>query len=211
MIRVFVISQFSSVRDGVRTVLEAEHDCRVIGEAIDLERADEARLNVADLLVVESGTGVDLDELIRRVEAVPTLGLIVLGQVPGDRRLPHDLEGRAWAYLPRQTASDQLVATVRAVAQGLVVINPEVGGHLIGVGELWSHTATDDPVEDLTPREREVLQLVALGLANKMIAHRLSLSEHTVKFHVASILTKLNAASRTEAVTVAARRGLIAL
>ena len=104
----------------------------------------------------------------------------------------------------------ELVAAVQAVSRGLIVIDPQIAGI---AGLRWNGApAPIDPVDDLlTPREMEVLRLVANGLPNKTIAHQLEISEHTVKFHVGSILTKLDAASRTEAVTIATRRGLLAV
>jgi DNA-binding NarL/FixJ family response regulator len=113
-------------------------------------------------------------------------------------------------FLLSEAAGDEIAVALRAVSQGLLVLDPLIARTLtiappsIGLDEL-----TQD--EPLTERELEVLQLLALGLPNKTIATRLRISEHTVKFHVGSILAKLDASSRTEAVTRAARRGLLAL
>ncbi len=101
---------------------------------------------------------------------------------------------------------DEIENAIRAVHAGLVVTAPELLAH--------PHAAPiliEDLIEPLTARELEVLDLVAEGLSNKLIAHRLSISEHTVKTHVASIFAKLGASSRTEAVSQAIRRGLIML
>lgn len=98
----------------------------------------------------------------------------------------------------------RLLAALRAVAAGLRVIDPDAEARAEGADGVWRP-------EDLTGREREVLQLLAEGLANKQIARRLGISEHTVKFHVAAILGKVGAHTRTEAVTRAARAGLITL
>jgi DNA-binding NarL/FixJ family response regulator len=138
-------------------------------------------------------------------------GLVVLGPVPGDAQLPALLAGRAWAYVPRAAGGEQVVAAVRAVAAGLLAIEAGVGHHLLARPSPEAALASEEAGEELTGREREVLHLVAMGLANKAIARRLAISEHTVKFHVAAILTKLGAGSRTEAVHLAARRGLVAL
>jgi len=96
---------------------------------------------------------------------------------------------------------DQVVAAVRAAAAGLLVRPVEEG--------MAMHEAVEEIVEPLTPREMDVLEMLAEGLSNKMIAHRLSISDHTAKFHVNSILAKLNAGTRTEAVTRGIRLGLI--
>jgi DNA-binding NarL/FixJ family response regulator len=105
------------------------------------------------------------------------------------------------AVLSRDANPDQMIAAIQAVAAGLVVVQLE---------ELGS-PRTVELTEALTARETEVLGMMAEGLSNKVIAHRLGISEHTVKFHVTSIMGKLSAASRTEAVTRGIRQGLILL
>jgi DNA-binding NarL/FixJ family response regulator len=105
------------------------------------------------------------------------------------------------ALLPTGATAEQIVAAVAAAALGLIVFHTDHAGSL-------ATTPTDDP---LTPREREVLLMLAAGLGNKAIATRLGISDHTAKFHVAQILAKLNAASRAEAVSIAMRRGLVPL
>jgi DNA-binding NarL/FixJ family response regulator len=106
------------------------------------------------------------------------------------------------ALLPTSASPDQVIAAIEAVATGLAVVHPDHAAS-------WaSRGVGDDP---LTPREREVLHLLAAGLGNKEIAGRLAISDHTAKFHVSQILAKLNAASRAEAVSIAMRRGLVPL
>jgi DNA-binding NarL/FixJ family response regulator len=105
------------------------------------------------------------------------------------------------ALLPTSANADQLIAAIEATAAGLAVVHPDHAGSL-------SARPSDDP---LTPREREVLHLLAAGLGNKEIAGRLAISDHTAKFHVSQILAKLNAVSRAEAVSIAMRRGLVPL
>jgi DNA-binding NarL/FixJ family response regulator len=105
------------------------------------------------------------------------------------------------ALLPTSASAEQVVAAIEATAVGLAVIHADHAAAL-------SRTPGDDP---LTPREHEVLQLLAAGLGNKEIAGRLAISDHTAKFHVSQILAKLNAVSRAEAVSIAMRRGLVPL
>ena len=120
-------------------------------------------------------------------------------------RALHALDLPAWAVLPPGASAEQLQAAVAAVAAGLVVALPDA----------WPSNAVQlaggELPEPLTGREREVLQLLAEGLSNKLLARRLRISEHTVKFHVSSIYGKLGAANRTEAVSHAARAGLVTL
>lgn len=218
MLRVFVVSPLPAVRAGLRALLSGAEDCRVVGEGADVEAAGATALDVApDVLVVDATPDFDVRE-IAEVTA-PGHGVwapraIILGPVANDARLPAEMPGRAWGYLSRQSSAEQLVAAVRAVGHGLMAVDPGVGSHLLSQPSPFGMPADSQlgtEGEELTGREREVLQLVALGLANKHIARRLGISEHTVKFHVAAILAKLGAASRTEAVHLGTRRGLVAL
>lgn len=109
------------------------------------------------------------------------------------------------ALLPREIEVESLAAALRAVAKELLVLDPELATVLVP----RRHRQTSSPVEALTPRELEVLQLLAEGLANKIIANRLRVTEHTVKFHIKAIMGKLDAKSRTDAVVRASRLGLI--
>ena len=117
------------------------------------------------------------------------------------------------AYLAQDVDGPTLAAAVRSVALGLTVIDPAVAGAGLHVAPLpeQSQPTVGGATAGLTARERQVLELVANGLPNKTIARKLGISEHTVKFHVGSVLGKLGAASRTEAVTLATRRGILAV
>ncbi len=113
------------------------------------------------------------------------------------------------AILPRDATSEEIVAAIQATATGLVVLHPHVLRSMLSPilpGEESEPLPSD---QTLTPREIEVLRMVAEGLGNKEIASRLGISDHTVKFHISSIFAKLGASSRTEAVTVGIRQGLI--
>ena len=111
------------------------------------------------------------------------------------------------ALLPRDASAAAILAAVEAAANGLAVIDPQELEELLGSPVPTDATDTDGVA--LTPRETEVLRMMADGAANKEIAWKLAISDHTVKFHVASVMGKLNASSRTEAVTRGLRRGLI--
>jgi two-component system nitrate/nitrite response regulator NarL len=113
----------------------------------------------------------------------------------------------ARGLLSRDISSERLMAALTAAAQGLMVLDLSLVPNLLGTGERLPSPLA----EELTPREIEVLALLAEGLPNKTIAHRLNISEHTVKFHVNAIMGKLGAQSRTEAVVRATRLGLILL
>jgi DNA-binding NarL/FixJ family response regulator len=212
MTRLFIVSGVPAVRAGLRALLDSFADLEVVGEAPSAAAAlGEALDRQAEVLVLESGPDLVADDAVALVEAGEGPRLVLLGP-PGDpRALAAGLRDQAWGYLPREAAAEELAAAVRAVARGLTVLEPSLAAGLLpAVGDPTA-TGADLEADELTGRERDVLQLVALGLPNKAIARRLEISEHTVKFHVAAILSKLGASSRTEAVHLGARRGLVAL
>jgi len=115
------------------------------------------------------------------------------------------------AVLPRRATAEEIIAAILATASGLIVLHAELVDSLLSVLPSAVREPPTSPLMALTPREIEVLSMLAEGLGNKTIARRLGISEHTIKFHVSSIFSKLNAKSRTEAVTLGARQGLIML
>jgi DNA-binding NarL/FixJ family response regulator len=123
----------------------------------------------------------------------------------------HTVDSGVCSVLPRFATADEIVAAVVATATGLVVLHPDVLEHLRSALKPDPRGLSTPPLQALTARETEVLNMLADGLGNKEIAWRLRISEHTVKFHIGSIFNKLNASSRAEAVAIGVRRGLIAL
>jgi DNA-binding NarL/FixJ family response regulator len=122
--------------------------------------------------------------------------------------------GLVYGVLRRDASEEEIVAAVSAAGSGLITLDPAFAALLLVPAERMPVPAVggvEEEIESLTARELEVLQLLAQGLPNKLIAHQLGISEHTAKFHVSAILMKLGAASRTEAATTAARRGLLIL
>jgi DNA-binding NarL/FixJ family response regulator len=137
--------------------------------------------------------------------------VILLVDNPG-RRISEALPAGVRAVLPRNITSTEIAAAIEAVAAGLYVFHPADIDSIPTLRPPQSETVPElgeSLVEHLTPREIEVLQLLSAGLGNKEIAARLNISEHTAKFHVASIMGKLGAATRTEAVTLGIRHGLV--
>lgn len=164
---------------------------------------------LCDLLIVEPGdlAKTTLEELvgIARIHDVP---LIWLGEPPVAQRLATaTLPG---GMIPPQSSIEQIDRTLRAAEVGLNVIHPDFA-HVVDQTEIdVEDELLKNDAPTLSPREQEVLTHVANGLPNKAIARKLGITDHTVKFHVSSVLTKLEAASRTEAVAIATRRGMIA-
>jgi DNA-binding NarL/FixJ family response regulator len=143
-------------------------------------------------------------EAIRRLRAAdPAVQVVVLTAFDTDERILGALQAGAQGYLLKGAPRAEIFAAIRAVSAGGALIPPVVASKL-----LRRVRAAESP-DALTAREREVLGLVAAGLANKEIAARLSISERTVKFHVSSLLAKLGARNRTQAVRLARDRGLI--
>jgi NarL family two-component system response regulator YdfI len=122
----------------------------------------------------------------------------------------HALRSGVRAILPRDAGRDEIVSAIQAAYAGLVLLDPEVSKNL--ASRIPTPVAQSAPgLDDLTPREIEVLRMLAEGLGNREMASRLGISDHTVKFHISSILEKLGASTRTEAVTMGIRMGIILL
>jgi DNA-binding NarL/FixJ family response regulator len=211
VIRVLIVAAYTSVRAGLQVLLADAEDCAIQGEArgsAELERLlPELR---PDVVLLDDNE----DDRARLLDVMSggETGLVMLGDSRGVFRLLANASLPGWAYLLREADGPEIQAAVRAVDAGLVVLDRSMAPLLSRAGPSAAEGQCDVlPDEALTPREREVMQLMAEGLPNKLIASRLSISLHTVKFHVASILAKLGAASRTEAVTLGARRGYVTL
>jgi DNA-binding CsgD family transcriptional regulator len=193
-LRVAVRATYPSVRAGLRAMLGAELGFSLVDEGSSDDDADV--------------TVVDLDEGSND-ETWPAGPAVLLGGSPAEFAGLSDTGVVPRAYLLKESTGAEIAAAVRAVALGLVVLDPAVAARLprfpVGVSEAIPEPGT------LTNRELDVLRLVAQGLPNKAIALQLGISEHTVKFHVGTVLGKLNAASRTEAVALAVRAGLLPL
>jgi DNA-binding NarL/FixJ family response regulator len=214
-VRVLIVAPYASVRAGLHVLIAAAGGCAVIGEAsgsADLERLlPAARPDV--VLMQGAGDGGEGDTprvLDLLASSRSDAGVVILGESRGEAPLRAGAALRGWAFLMREADGPQIAAAVRAVAAGLIVLDRSLAPLLTGTAR---GGADPDALagEALTGRESEVLQLMAEGLPNKGIAVRLGISQHTVKFHVAAILAKLGASSRTEAVMLGARRGYVLL
>jgi two-component system, NarL family, nitrate/nitrite response regulator NarL len=201
VLRAVVVAAFPSVRAELRGMLEEGGGVRVVGEGTP--GAVAGGDSQPDVVVAEAGDEESgIEELQETYPGTPLVLLMGRSDEIGVRR---GFAGPR-AYLAREATGEEIVAAVRAVVQGLTVFSPSL---------LSAQADADGRMERgpdaLTERELEVLPLLAAGLPNKAIALRMGISEHTVKFHVGAILSKLGAASRTEAVVLAARRGLLPL
>jgi DNA-binding NarL/FixJ family response regulator len=211
-IRILVADDHPIVRDGLVAILDTQPDFMVVGEAGNgrevVEQAAAVRPDVI-LLDLEMPE-VDGVEALRRLRALGAAArVIVFTAWDTDERILAAVQAGAQGYLLKGAPRQDVFNAVRIVHGGGSLLEPIVASKLLRqVSEGREETAGMDA---LTGREREVLQLLAQGLQNKEIAAQLVISERTVKFHVSAILTKLGAGNRTEAVTLAAQRGLVEL
>jgi two-component system, NarL family, response regulator YdfI len=212
VIRVFIVAASPLIRAGLQSML-ADSRVDIVGSAADLESISGQLVDVEpDVVLVEAATDAqeELLNALEDAELAQEYPVIVLSEQPKTAWLSKALRAGVRAVLPRDVAPEQLRAALEAAAAGLVVIHPSELDTVLSA-TVGPSAPLDELLEPLTRREREVLQMLAAGLANKEIAARLAISDHTVKFHVASILGKLGASTRTEAVSAGIRRGLVML
>ncbi|MGB7873485.1 MAG: response regulator transcription factor [Anaerolineales bacterium] len=197
MIRVAILAPALALRVGLREVFRGLEDVEVVADASSLDELPEA-----DVLVLTSPDYLsDLDE------DSPAVLLLT-----DDQSAAAQLMGLpVWGVLSLDASPEELSAAVRALGEGLWTGSPALLQTLLERQPMFAIEDGDPIVDPLTPREREVLQLAAEGLANKQIALSLEISEHTVKFHLSSLYTKLGVTSRTEAIRSGARRGWVVL
>jgi len=212
VIRVFIIAGSPLTRSGLENLLKARA-VKVTGTAANLESADSLLSDAEADAVLIDATGEQPEEFVQTVAEsglASELAVILLADHLPRASSAAALRTGVRAVLPSDVSQDQLVAALEAAASGLVVVHPADVEAAFPTSAPASRPLAE-LAEPLTRREREVLQMLAAGLGNKAIAARLAISEHTVKFHVASILGKLGAGSRTEAVSLGIRRGLVLL
>jgi two-component system, NarL family, response regulator YdfI len=211
--RVFIAAASLLARSSLESLLSAR-GFSIAGSRGDLELIPEQLLDVeADVALVDASDerSHTLVETLDWSEIASEMNVVVLIGGGGPTAWAADaLRAGVRALLPEDVLPDQLVAALEAAAQGLTVMHPAQTEALLAA-PVGAARRMAELAEPLTPREREVLQMLASGSGNKEIASRLSISEHTVKFHVTSILGKLGASSRTEAVFLGIRRGLVLL
>lgn len=203
-IRILCVDDHALVRDGISSLLGSQDDMQVIAEAgTGLDALEEFRRHLPDITLMDlrmpDMNGIDA--MIAILSEFPNARFIVLTTYSGDVEIVRALRAGAQAYLLKGHLRKELFDTIRAVHNGRRRIPPEIAS------QIANHTADSN----LSIREIDVLQLIATGNANKLVADKLSISEDTVKGHVKSILSKLGAHDRTHAVTIAVKRGIIEL
>jgi DNA-binding NarL/FixJ family response regulator len=204
LIRILTVDDHPVLRKGIAALVNAEPDMKLIAEAsngqeaVEMFRSHRPDVTIMDLQMPEmNGT----EAILRIQNEFPDARIVVLTTYNGDTQVLKALKAGARAYILKRHVHKELLETIRAVHSGQKRIPPDIAA------ELADHAADDA----LSVREIDVLRLIASGNSNKLIADRLSITEATVKSHVANILSKLGANDRAHAVTIGLRRGIIEL
>lgn len=205
-VRTLIVADDPLARAGLAMLLSDQPGCVIVGQ-LGSEAAQPGSLDTfqPDVMLWDLGWGTPL--ALERLAGLSDAGLPIVALLPDETYAIEAWTAGAQGLLPRETNGANLRAALTAAAQGLVVLESNTAAMLFPTAS----QAQAPPPGELTPREQEVLQLLAEGLPNKTIASHLNISEHTVKFHVNAIMAKLGAQSRTDAVMRATRAGLILL
>jgi two-component system response regulator DegU len=220
-IQVYIISQQSLFRHGIQHSLSITPDIIVAG----VSEVNDGVLSIVDnmppdvaLLDIDGSPEAGLSLARKIKQHSPSVAIVVLASNTNDEQLFEVLKGQAASYLNKETTAEQLIETIRRVSRGEHPINeslttrPKVAEQvLLQFQELSRRTEAEAFLSPLTPREMEILKYIGQGFLNKQIAVELGISEQTIKNHVTSILRKLNANARTEAVVLALKQGLITI
>ena len=205
-IRIVLVDDHPVVRDGLQAILSLQADLEVVGEAGNGSEALKVIIETQPDVVLLDLELPDLDgvAVLRQLrEQHATARVLVFTAFDTDERIVDAIRAGAQGYLLKGAPRNELFQAIRILYAGGSTLEPVVASRLI------RQVQAPAPVITLTPREREVLALVAQGAANKAIALHLDIAERTVKFHLSSIMRKLQAANRTEAVTLAREQGLL--
>jgi len=207
-IKILLVDDHGIVRQGLRMYLQMDPDLQVVGEASNGEEAvDQARKLKPDIVLMDilmpGMDGLEATAVIRR--ELPDTEVIALTSVLDDAVIHQTIRAGAIGYLLKDTGSDELCRAIRAAYGGQVQLSRQAAQRMAAIRD------EENLLQTLTEREMDVLRLVARGRSNKEIALELVIAEKTVKAHVGSILSKLGAASRTQAALIAMRAGIVRL
>ena len=206
-IRVFLLDDHEVVRRGIKELLESEGDIEVVGEAglaaEATRRIPAARPDVAILDGrLPDGSGIDVCRDVRSID--PSIQALILTSYDDDDALFAAIMAGAAGYLLKQVRGSDLIDTVRRVATGQSMLDPAVTAQVLE--RLRSGPPSDSSLDQLTPQEQRILELIGKGMTNRQIAGEMFLAEKTVKNYVSSLLAKLGVESRTQAAILATKR-----
>lgn len=210
--RVLIAAASAARRAELERIVQDDSSLLVAGSVTHLsalaQRATGLGSDVVLMDVAESDTQLpSVSVALQKAEAAT----VVLVDDPGANWTRKALRAGALGILPRNAPPSEIHSAIHAARRGLLLVEPELLREILATDSQRATDADVELVEELTDREIEVLRMLAEGFSNKEIASRMGISDHTVKFHISSILSKLEASSRTEAVTMGIRKGLILL
>jgi len=213
-IRLLLADDHAVVRSGLRMLLQAQPDMVIIGEAETGREAVQRAVELApDVVLMDiEMPGMNGIEATRRIKAeAPATAVLALTMYEDDQYFFEMLRAGASGYVPKRAAPDELVSAIRAAGRGEVFLYPSLAGRLVrDYLQRGPAGEGDAPNDELTPREQEVLTLIAEGYSNNEIADRLGISAKTVDRHRENIMAKLDMHNRVELVKYAIKKGLIA-
>jgi DNA-binding NarL/FixJ family response regulator len=211
IVNILIVDDHTLFRTGVRKMLEAEGDMRVVGEAATGQEAlEQARKLMPDIILMDIRMpdldGVKAARILHR--EMPHVGIIFVTMFEDDEFVFQGLEAGGRGYILKDAGPDTMLRAIRAVAHGESLLGPTIAQKVMR--QFSALPGKQTPlVDDLTPRELEVLTLIAEGMGNKEIAKELVISEKTVKNHINNIFSKLHVSDRSQAMLYAIRKGLI--
>jgi two-component system, NarL family, response regulator YdfI len=204
-IRIAVTATSAVRRAGLESIIRSHPEFQLAGSfGAVASLVSFARSTELDVIVIDSDSTRDLSP-----EEASDAAIVLLTELSDARSISRLLRSGVRAILSRESEPDDVLSAIYAAYDGLVLLNTATAESLAAVYGDQSLESESELSEEITSRETDVLRMLAEGLVNKDIAARLGISEHTVKFHISSILDKLGASTRTEAVTLGIRRGLI--
>ncbi|MEO8322888.1 MAG: response regulator transcription factor [Actinomycetota bacterium] len=210
--RVVLIDDHDLLRRGIRTMLESEPDLEVVGEASDgSEALNLVESTLPDVVLIDvimpNMDGIEATKEIK--DTFPKVGVVVLSGHDERQFIFDALKAGASGYLLKTAELDEVIATVKSVARGEAKLDPALASQVLTEFQTYQRADVSEVYQPLTPREKEILQLMSDGLPNKTIASRLNISERTVTTHVANIYSKLHVNNRVSAIQEAMRRRLL--
>ncbi len=210
MINVLVVAAYPLLREGLKSLVRENPDLRVAGEARFLDEAIVSiRAKSPDVVLLNlDQTEEDDGGVAQLLGAAPRIRILCLTESVDEARVVNALVAGARGAISRDVSADEMGQAIRSVHSDMIVLGQVPAAAIL---TRLRPLVTTEGIEPLTERELEVLRLMARGLGNRQIASTLGITEHTVKFHIGSILGKLHSSNRTEAVSIALQNGLVIL
>jgi DNA-binding NarL/FixJ family response regulator len=210
-IKVLLVDDHAIMRDGIRALLSLHNDIDIVGEASDGHEAIEKTMELSPDLIIMDIAMPEMDglEATRRIKKQnPRVKILILTQYDNKEYILSAVRAGAAGYIPKRALGSELITAIRAIHRGDSFLYPSVATALI---EEYQQVGTEDPYDQLTPREREVIKLLAEGQSSREIAEKLFISQKTVLGHRSRIMEKLGLHNRAELFKYAARKGLMTL